>query len=153
MTSEFTSSLARYRSMQARSSDDALRREDQTAKHGFIEGKVSVLCPSDASAGSAKVNVSFPVVFIEEPLFVYGAALDSTEWPDDGDVGFDPQLSGVVYDWEIVERSNDRKFWTGAKINCKVVGWPGMRIFLHYTFSGLSLRNPVFSSLDQEEVL
>lgn len=125
------------------------RLSEQQAKNGIVHGQASIL-HVEAGVGHSIVDVSFPIVFMRQPLFVYGAVLPSSQWPD---TGVFPDLGATVIDWQRQIQSDDREYFTGAKIACRTYGWANMEIFLNYLFLEVSFRNPVLSTLGLGETL
>jgi len=147
--SQISAMLRRAQVGQARSHEKESRLNEQKAKNGVVAGRASIIC-SSAGVSNALVEIKFPVSFVDQPLFLYGADLPSYEWPDDC---LYPSLHATVIDWIQRELTDDRRYYVGALVACRTSGWIDMEIFLNYLFLGVSLRNPVTSTLDLGEVL
>lgn len=147
--SRIAASMMRSQVGMARSSEAQSRLEEQSAKNGFVMGRASIICDSPG-VSNALVPIRFPVAYVDQPFFFYGAELPSYEWPDDC---LYPQLHATVIDWDVRELSDDRRHYIGATVACRTNGWDGMEIFLDYLFIGVSFRNPVAPTLDIGEVL
>lgn len=123
------------------------RVSEQQAKNGIVHGKS--LISALAGFGQAVIEVSFPVVFTEEPVFTTGQALEANEYV----VDIVPSITSIVLDWRKRVLTDDRTYWIGARIGVRVEGWEGMQFWLHYQFSGISLQNPVVGSGSMGETL
>ena len=118
------------------------RHDDQTATESITKGQILVV-----GAGEVILPVVFPVWYIEPPQFYFGGALASNSPTEPG---LFPTISSVVGDWE-VERPDLENFgfdmriyYRGAQLAVVTQGQPEQEMYLHYTFSGLAVTNPVF---------
>jgi hypothetical protein len=110
------------------------RIEEQVVKNGSVHGFIDI-----EDYGETLVEVSFPVVFLEKPVFTYGHELADNVWPTDGSF---PVASATVISWITRDYSGDRRFYTGANIGITIFGHKGMRSVLHYVFAGQIFTNP-----------
>lgn len=110
------------------------RLEEQVVKNGSVHGFIEI-----EDYGETLVEVSFPVIFLEKPVFTYGHELADNVWPVDGSF---PVASSTVISWVMREYPGDRRFFTGANIGITVFGHKGMRSVLHYVFAGQTFTNP-----------
>lgn len=123
------------------------RVAEQQATNGIVRGKS--LTVSEDGFGQVNLNVSFPVTFVEEPVFSYGYALEEGEYVQ----GVVPACTAVVVAWDKRTLTDDRVYWVGAQIGVRIEGWPGLLLWVHHTFTGVSLQNPVAGNGSMSETL
>lgn len=90
-----------------------------------------------AGIGETMANISFPIMFVEKPVFTYGFEMAPGSWLTHGDF---PLGTGVVAAW-VVQPYNDMKLYAGARVGIVLIGGGGPMTF-HYVFKGRSLTNP-----------
>lgn len=98
--------------------------------------------------GSGEVTkaISFPVRFIEKPLFFAGFEMNPDTSPVDQKF---PITSASVYDWNIEEPDlqsgglNFRKYFVGANLAVVCIGNPGQRIWVNWMMLGTAITNPL----------
>lgn len=97
-------------------------------------------------AGEASTLVSFPVTFVEEPVFYAGGAFQQSQGITDGSF---PSFSAVVIGWDTSEKRpglNVGDYYHGAGIAFVVGGVEEQTMFAHLSFEGKAFRNPDSSS-------
>jgi hypothetical protein len=104
----------------------------QATRDGHVHGFITL--PSD---GEVVVSVSFPLSFMEKPLFTYGLEMDDNTWIAPGSF---PIHSATVIAWETA-RPADSTLWTGSTLGVVTIG--AMRSILHYSFEGRTFTSPV----------
>ena len=88
------------------------------------------------NAGEAQADVTFPVRFIEIPLFTFGFSLaDNEAWA----VGAMPTVSGVVGKWTFGRKATGERYYDGAQLLIVTTGPDTMRGYFHYCFDGKAL--------------
>jgi len=93
-------------------------------------------------AGEILIEVSFPVNFIELPVFTYGASLaPGTELIS----GQYPVVSAVVAYWQVKQEGDSSEQFVGAELAVTASGPTDQRLLLNWQFSGVALTNPVGS--------
>jgi hypothetical protein len=128
----------------------AQRQAAQVAQFYDQTGKVSFTVSSGSTtpvAGSSyaiegTVSVTFVQTFIEEPLFTFGAALDTNQSVTTGAF---PTVSAVVSAWN-VSVVGASSAYAGATIAFVASGTDGLKMHLHYSFRGKALSFPVSAS-------
>lgn len=86
-------------------------------------------------------QLSFVHVFMEEPLFTYGFALDGGA-PESGSY---PTCSLFVVNW-LTEGVAPIYAYVGARLGAYTTGSTGMRFVLHYNFKGRATSFPTDNS-------
>ncbi len=116
---------------------ETIRRIDaMTVKVTRFSGRLLV-----GGTGEGSVDVPFPVEFVERPIFNFGGELDSNHRATAGRY---PTVSAVIVDWVIVgaNKGTEGRF-RGATLAVTSRGTAGQKMWIHYTFEGKALRNPV----------
>lgn len=113
------------------------RIDDMTAKDSTVSGRELIV-----DIGQVTFPVTFPVTFTEKPLFHYGWELGDGQSPVDQSF---PGGYAFAYQWSVVGRVEGAfdGYYTGATIGALVLGAPGQQLWLHWSFRGIGLRNPV----------
>lgn len=113
------------------------RIDDMTAKDSTVSGRELIF-----DIGQVTFQVSFPVTFTEKPVFHYGWELDAGQSPVDQSY---PGGYAFVYNWTVVGQVEGafEGYFTGATIGALVLGTAQQRLWLHWSFRGTGLRNPV----------
>lgn len=117
--------------------------DEMTVRHSSVEGWAAV-----DGAGEAVVDVKFPVLFCERPVFTFGHELSDNVWPTQGAF---PTVSATVVTWSFVTRGPTKRYWDGARLAVVVGGPDGMHSLLHYSFAGKAFRNPVLPDTGTNE--
>lgn len=116
--------------------EDVRRIDSMTVKVTRVSGRVLVV-----GAGEASVDIEFPIVFCEMPIFNFGAALADGHSPLAGSF---PTISAVVSTWEIEGAGPGV---TGRYTACGLAivagGQEDQQMWLHYSFEGKAIRNPL----------
>ena len=92
-------------------------------------------------AGEVAVDIPFPVVFGELPNFGYGGEMNTNHRVTAGTY---PTISAIVTAWETV--SDDplaHERYVGASIAVVTTGNTDQEVWLHYSFEGKAMRNPL----------
>lgn len=108
----------------------------QSVRDGHVHGFITL--PSD---GESMVSVTFPISFMEKPLFTYGLEMAPNTWINHGSF---PIHSATVTNWTI-QRPADSTLWVGATLGIVTIG--AMRSILHYSFEGRTFTMPVGTEL------
>jgi len=125
-------------SIQERRRREVARVEDMTAKDSTVSGRHLIM-----GTGQVTFDVTFPLTFNEKPLFHYGWELDVNQYPVDQAF---PGGYAFVYNWATVGQVDGafEGYFTGATIGALVFGASNdQRLWLHWSFRGTGLRNPV----------
>lgn len=123
-----------------------------TVKVTRVTGYVLLSHEADVAAAEASVDLPFPVLFTEKPVFTYGAELDDNHRPLAGSY---PTLAAVVARWDTIGRIQgvtDGRF-KGATVVTVTTGQAGQHIWLHYSFEGKAIRNPLNALDDVDGVI
>lgn len=104
-------------------------------------------------AGEILIEVTFPVRFIQIPVFTYGASLAPGTQLVDGSY---PVVSAVVAYWQVKRLDEgeevSREHFTGAELAVTASGPTDQRLLLNWQFSGMALTNPVGSERSVPEL-
>lgn len=101
---------------------------EQRIRDGHVQGFLNL-----ATAGEIVATVTFPISFLERPLFTSGLELADNTWLVDGNF---PIWSATVGSWT-TRKAADTTLYIGATIGIVVIGAP--RSVLHYSFAARSL--------------
>lgn len=128
-------------------SDKIKRIDSMTVKVQKVSGRVLI-----NGSGEVSVFVPFAVNFIERPVFNYGGELDENERATAGRY---PTISAVVVNWSKVKEIEGATegYYIGSDVAVYTTGQTEQRIWLHYSFEGKAIRNPVVDPGDLEEPL
>lgn len=91
-------------------------------------------------AGEASTDVTFPVIFFEKPSFVCGFELPPGELQVSGRF---PLATGIVYDWNVLDRPPDLRMYKGCKIGIVAQGPPGLKLIMNWRVFGVALTLPL----------
>lgn len=138
--SQYGSGILRAASQMERRRNDIDQAQEQQAQFGMVYGKALI-----NGVGEAEFETSFPVVFVREPNFTYGHSLVPNE-PLNSNAF--PTCSATVIEYITTKMSDDRTYYTGARVACFITGPVGMKSYVNYQFCGTELRNPVFDSTE-----
>lgn len=116
--------------------DRATRITQQVVQHGIATGFVDLAGP-----GESTVEIAFPQIFAEKPVFTFGFELGPSSWIETGDF---PVGTAVVTRWQN-RQLNDMPTWVGAKLAVVLVGIKGPAV-LHYDFKAKALATPTGTS-------
>lgn len=123
-----------------------------TVKVTRVTGYVLLVHEIDVASAEASVDIPFPVVFTEKPVFTYGAELATNHRALAGSF---PTLNAVVARWttkgEVVGATEGR--FTGANVVTVTSGQGGQNIWLHYSFEGKAIRNPLNDAGSVDDVI
>lgn len=100
---------------------------EQTVRDGTVQGTV------DVTEGELVATVTFPISFLEKPIFAPGLELADNAWLQFGSF---PHWSATVADW-VTHTTADSTLYTGARLGILVIGVPNA--IVHYSFFGRSL--------------
>lgn len=125
---------------------DTARVEDMAAKITRFIGRVLVV-----NAGEAAVEVNFPVLFSQRPIFGYGGELDENHHAT---LLSYPTISAVVTDWVTVPTGVGLEpRFRGARIAVVTTGVPDQQMWLHFSFEATAIRNPTNTIGTTEDVI
>lgn len=124
LASSVQRALANQRNYTETLSEQAVR--DGTAA-GFVELE---------GEGESTVEITFPIRFIEKPIFTTGLELADNVWLSFGSF---PLWSATIGGWTTAPAENEPLI-IGALVGVYVTG--AARSILHYRFQGRSLTNP-----------
>jgi len=128
----------------ARGKQNLQRNRDVLPAEYVIKGRTRVL-----GLGEATVDIRFPVIYIEPPIFQFGGELAEGSSLVQGTF---PTISAIVSQWEIDEPDLDlfgqslRIWYRGATLAIVTTGPPDTDVYLHWTFTGRAVSNPVAGS-------
>lgn len=137
----------RHRGIAETRREDVRRIDAMTVKVTRVTGYVLIEHETDVAAAESSVDLQFPVVFTEKPVFTFGSELAenhralATEYPT---------LSATVARWEskgeVIGATLGR--FVGAHVVVVSTGQVGQHIWLHYSFEGKAIRNPITPMTD-----
>lgn len=122
--------------------DDITRVRGMEVKVTRVTGYVLLSHGDDVTSAEASIELPFPVVFSEKPVFTYGAELDTNHRPV---AEAYPTLNACVVNWDVVgevEGATEGRY-VGATVVTVTTGTAGQSIWLHYSFEGKAIRNPL----------
>lgn len=132
----------RHRGIMETRRDDVRRIEGMTVKVTRVTGYVLLVHDAEVVTAEATVDLPFPVTFTEKPVFTFGSELADNHRALAGSY---PTLSAVVVGWdtvgEVVGATEGR--FVGATVVTVSSGQAGQNIWLHYSFEGKAIRNPL----------
>lgn len=116
--------------------NDIDRINDMTVKVTRYQGRVQIL-----GSGDSTIDIPFPVKFSERPTVYCGLEFDEASWPTTGDY---PTWGATVSSWQ---REGEIEgafagYYIGATVVIRIIA-PAANFWLHYTFDGKALRNPI----------
>lgn len=104
----------------------------QAVRDGHVHGFIDL-----ASSGEIVATVTFPISFMEKPVFSFGLEMGDNQHLNYGDF---PICSAVIASW-VTQEPGDSTLYVGAQLGIVVVGVA--RSILHYKFEGRSYTTPV----------
>jgi len=124
------------------------KRRGDLVRSANIQATTHVASGTNEIIGSGEIllNLSFPVIFIQHPLFLYGSELGPGSELTAGNY---PVLSAMVTYWDIDDPdlalygTSLRRHFKGVQIAVTSSGPENQRLYLHWQFTGLALSNPV----------
>lgn len=127
--------------------DDISRVRQMEVKVTRVTGYVLISHEDEVTSAEASVDLPFPVVFTEKPVFTYGSELDANHRPLAGEY---PTFSATVVNWDTVGAlaGATEGRYTAATVVVVTSGQAGQAIWLHYSFEGKAIRNPLSSLED-----
>lgn len=120
---------------------DAERINAMTSKITRVVGRVLVELP-----GEAAVDIAFPVLFNDLPIFGFGGELAENHRAR---LLQYPTVSAVVTDW--VKQPGDR--YSGARIAVVTTGLSTQQMWIHYSFEAPAIRNPIGGIQTADDVI
>lgn len=141
-------SLSVARAMQSalQNRDDVnTRLSDQSPKDAHVRGRVQL-----NGAGETHSEVSFPIKFVDEPIFTYGGSMGDNQSAGTGGV---PTAAATVMEWITLVRPGNRKYYIGARLGIVTTGPSDMQYLLHYEFKGDAFREPTADPPTPQETL
>lgn len=132
----------RQRPVAEKRRDNIERIEQMTVQITDYFGHVLIVHDANTTTGEATVDIEFPVVFTEKPVFTYGGELDKNHRATAGSY---PEITAVVVDWNTVgaiEGVTEGRY-VGATVDTVTKGQANQNILLHYSFKGKAMRNPL----------
>ncbi len=113
-------------------------------------------------SGEATINLTFPVLFIEPPTFTFGAELAIgsvlapgqfpiiscciSAWGANGEGPFRPDAPSELAIAAGAADTSIREYYLGAIVACVATGPSAQNVYIHWTFTGVALTNPIGSS-------
>lgn len=113
---------------------DRDRINDSTIKRTEVEARIKLV-----GSGEANMEVTFPVVFVERPSFVFGHELEENHSPEATNF---PVCSATVLRWILKERPDDRAYYVGCDVGAVALGKSDMESYVHLVFKGDAIRGP-----------
>lgn len=113
-------------------------QNDFIARDFIINGRFMV-----DGAGRVVKELSFPAVFLDEPLFFCGGVLEANQSlsPDHY-----PELSAVVVDWVEERKGINTTLYRGCRLAVLTRGASDQRMWVNWHFIGTALVNPIGGS-------
>lgn len=131
-----TATPFRHRGILEKRREDVRRVDAMTVKVTRVEGRVLI-----KNAGEARVEVPFSVVFCERPFFNFGGEMDTNFRVTAGSY---PTVSAVVEEWTVVGESDAAEGrYNGCTLAVVTTGQDDQQMWLHYSFEGKAIRNPL----------
>ena len=126
--------LAKYRREQMLYASQAAGSKEFAAGPTRISGEFPF-----QGAGEGKVDVVFPVMFTEKPMFTFGA-----EIPDGQTIasGAYPTISACVAEWKMLERPPITRLYYGCSVLVVVGGYQSQKLLVHWNLEATALTNP-----------
>lgn len=125
-------SLAGFRAQQS----VVQRISDQQVQYRSQVGKIEIITAS--AADETLATIKFTLVFVDEPTFTFGAALETNQTYTPGKM---PTASAIVVDWQTYVQGPTTSY-LGARLGVVTTGEAGKKIWLHYSFAGQALSFP-----------
>lgn len=119
---------------------DIAQTERASIKQTTVFGIVRV-----KGSGEVLVDFEFPVEFVEKPFFTFGADLASNHAPE---AGAFPVHSATVSKWELLEKSEQRRYYVGCTLAIVALGAENQRVNINCVFQGKAFRSPTSSQTD-----
>lgn len=132
--------FARDLGVKTRRADAQIKNQDDfAARIHVISGQFNV-----QGAGELVKDIAFPVTFVEKPLLAFGGALDDNQAIVAGNF---PTISVVVLKYkEGVSQAASSSF-SGASLIVVVTGVEDQSVWVHWSFTGMALVNPIGNTL------
>lgn len=111
---------------------DVERIADQTPKYTVVEGLANI-----DGVGEGQVDVVFPILFMEEPIWGGDFALATNQT-----VTSFPTFDKFLVKWTTINKAGGRTYYSGARIGVLIDGDDGLKTVLHYRFSGTAFTEP-----------
>lgn len=125
---------------------DVRRIDTMTVKVTRVSGRILVV-----GTGEVSVDVPFPVAFAERPIFNFGGELDENHRAT---AGVYPTVSAVVVNWDKKgELPGVDGRYIGSSLAIVTSGVEGQQMWIHYSFEGKAIRNPILEIDDLDEVV
>lgn len=115
------------------------RLNAQAARTVTQTGKALIIIPDGATAAEALFPITFFNVFVDEPAFTSGLALDVNQLLTDGSY---PTATACVATWTTVLNASPGLSYSGATIAVVVTGTALQQLWVHYSFTGIGLSIP-----------
>lgn len=129
---------------------DITRIEDMRVKDTTVNGRCQIF-----GIGKVLVDIDFPVTFSKKPNFNWGAEMPDG-WQPSVDFETLPRLHPVIVRWSIVgtvDGAFEGRF-NGCTIGVSTEGYDDQQlIWMHYSFTGPALRNPLRAAGDLKDEL
>jgi hypothetical protein len=101
---------------------------EQRVKNGSVHGFAEI-----RGSGESLVDLSFPIDFLEKPLFTAGLELGDNTWPTSRQF---PMWSATIVDWVEVDDGESAPLHTGATVAVVTNNVGDGIVILHYSFAG-----------------
>lgn len=119
--------------------EDEMRRSASVAGGlSVVYGKVKIL-----GTGAGIVDLSFPISFVERPVFTFGHELE--QGFTSLDVADYPTFSASVFDWD-EGKGKQIPLIIGCTVGVRVTGEENSESYMNYQFMGRAMVNPSGSS-------
>lgn len=119
---------------------DLVRQEAALATTHVINGTHQI-----DGAGESLVDIVFPVLFVQPPIFLSAAELAPGQTLV---TGLFPSATAVISYWDVAEPDLNlygatlRQHFRGAQLAVTASGATNQRLFLHWQFTGMAVANP-----------
>lgn len=136
----------RQRGLMDKRNRDLARVDDMTVKHTRVVGRALVV-----NAGEAAVELRFPVLFGNRPIFTFGGELHDNHHAT---LLQYPTVSAVITDW-VTEPTGTglEPRYKGARIAMVTTGQADQQMWLHYSFEAKAIRNPLATVDTADDVI
>lgn len=114
--------------------EDLAQTDRAIIKHTSVFSIVRV-----KGSGEVLVDVEFPVKFVEQPYFTFGASLASNHAPEAGSF---PVHCATVTHWDTEDKSEQRQYYKGCTLAIVALGADNQRVNINCVFQGKAFRGP-----------
>ena len=116
------------------------RQNDRNLAQNSLMSRTQVEARVDVhGSGESRVEIRFPVIFSEKPIFTFGGELALGSTPEETAY---PVISVMVLTWTTIDKSDQRTYYTGCEVGVVCLGKERQRAIAHCLFEGMAFRDP-----------